>query len=350
MNNIDIFRLTLGLLQFGVAWYALRLGRLLKATAMGWVLFGALAIMALVSFVLAVQPLEVGAQWGIRVDIVYALLLLAGLTRFYPGLMLFLREEELKRKALDKWESQVKEQWVELVKTNEKLRETLNRYEGEIAERKQAQEQLQKSVQELLAAAREKEEKEKTLPPAMAGVDTEVIAPPSEPASELVSEPVAAPISAPAPEPVQANGLNNGLNNGANGELNDEHPVTVPVANGDVPHSNGDEPPANGDKPLTNGDEPHTNGDKPLPVVAGFDTAIIAHEPAQPNGGPEKNGELEENGEHLLTPSRNNGEELRPIALPPARNARKTATRKSSRPGRSSRSSQSSRRKRALAR
>jgi len=333
MNNIDIFRLTLGLLQFGVAWYALRLGRLLKATAMGWVLFGALAIMALVSFVLAVQPLEVGAQWGIRVDIVYALLLLAGLTRFYPGLVFFLREEELKRQALDKWESQVKDQWIELVKTNEKLRETLNRYEREIAERKQAQEQLQKSVQELLAAAREKEEKENALPPAMPGVDTEVIAPPPEPASELVSKPVSKPtpnpISAPAPEPVQANGLNNG----ANGDPNDEHPVTVPVANGD---------------------EPHTNGDKPLPVVAGFDTAIIAHEPApepvQPNGGPEKNGDAEENGEHLLTPSRSNGEELRPIALPPARHARNTrkpAARKTSRP---SRPNQSSRRKRALAR
>jgi len=257
---------------------------------------------------------------------------------------LFLREEELKRQALDKWESQVKEQWMELVKTNEKLRETLNRYEGEIAERKQAQEQLQKSLQELLAAAREMEEKKNALPPALPGVDTEVIAPPPEP----VSEPIPAPISALAPEPVQANGLNNG----ANGEPDSEHPVAVPLAKGVEPLTNGEEPHSNGEEPHTsvgeshtNGDEPHTNGDKPLPVVAGFDTAIIAHEPApesaQPNGGPEQNGELEENGQHLLNPSRSNAEELRPIALPPARSTRKAAARKSSRPGR---------KKRALAR
>jgi len=343
MNDIDIFRLTLGLLQCGVAWYALRLGRLLKATAMGWVLFGALAIMALVSFVLAVEPLEVGAQWGIRVDIVYALLLLAGLTRFYPGLMSFLREEELKRHALDKWESQVKEQWVEMVRTNEKLRATLTRYEGEIAERKQAQEQLQKSVQELLAAAREKEEKkENILPPALPGVDTEVIATPPEP----MSAPVPVPTPATTPELVQANGLNNGTN----GEPNGEHPATVPLANGDEPHASGDKPSANGVEPLTNRDEPLANGDKPLPVIAGFDTAIVAHQPApEPvpsNDAPQKNGDAE-NGEHLLIPSRSNGKELQPIALPPARNTRKSAARKSSRP---SRASQSNRRKRSLAR
>jgi len=289
MNDIDIFRLTSGLLQFGVAWYALRLGRLFKSALMGWLLFGALTIMALLSVVLAAAPIDTAAQWGIRVDIVYTLLLLAGLMRFYPGLTSFLRDEELKRQALDKWESQVKEQWVELIKTNEKLRETLNRYEAEIAERKQAQEQLQKSLQELLAASRQSEN---TLPPAMPGVDTEVIAPP--------------PV--PTPEPVGTNGANG------------EHPVTAPL----------------------------TNGDEPLPVVAGFDTAIItrepASEPAEKNGGPEKNGELETNGEHLLTPSRNNGEEMQPIALAPTRNARnprKTAVRKSSRP---------SRKKRALAR
>jgi len=286
MSNIDIFRLTSGLLQFGVAWYALRLGRLFKSTLTGWLLFGALAIMALLSLVLAVEPFDTAAQWGIRVDIIYTLLLLAGLARFYPGLMTFLREEELKRQALDKWESQVREQWLELIKSNEKLRETVNRNEAEIAERKQAQEQLQKTVQELLAASRQNE---RILPPAMPGVDTEVIAPPP----------------APTLEPVATNG--------ANGER------AVPA--------------------------PPTNGNQPLPVVAGFDTAIIPHEPApapvEKNGGPEKNGESEENGEHLLTPSRNNGEELQPIALTTTRTTRKTAARKSSRP---------SRKKRAVAR
>ena len=99
----------------------------------------------------------------------------------------------------------------------------------------------------------------------------------------------------PTPEPVQTNGANG------------EHPVTAPP----------------------------TNGEAPLPVVAGFDTAIITHEPApepaEQNGGPEKNGGSETNGEHLLTPSRNNGEELQPIALAPER---KITARKTNRPKR----------------
>ena len=129
MNDIDIIRLTSGLLQFGVAWYALRLGRLFRSTLMGWLLFGALSLLALLSLFLAVEPSDAGTQWGIKVDIIYSLLLLAGMMRFYPGLKNFLREEEAKREALDKWESQVKEQWMELIKANEKLRQTVNRLE-----------------------------------------------------------------------------------------------------------------------------------------------------------------------------------------------------------------------------
>lgn len=281
MNNIDIIRLTSGLLQLGVAFYALRLGRLFKSTLVGWLFFGALSLTALVSMFLAVKPLDASDQWGIKVDIFYVFLLLVGVVRFYPGLKTFLQEEAAKRQALDKWELQVKEQWMELIKTNEKLRQTVNQRESEIAERKQAQEQLEKNLQELQAASHQNEP---TLPPAMPGQDTEVIG------------------QQPAPTPELA-------------EKNGEHPLTAP----------------------------HTNGDAPLPVVAGFDTAIITHEPApQPaekNGGPEKNGngEPETNGEHLLTTPRHNGEELQPIALAPTRNTRnprKTAARKSSRPSR----------------
>jgi hypothetical protein len=291
MNNIDIIRLTSGLLQLGVAFYALRLGRLFKSTLLGWLFFGALSLAALASLFLAVKPLDAGDQWGIKVDIFYVFLLLVGVVRFYPGLKTFLQEEAAKRQALDKWELQVKEQWMELIKTNEKLRQTVNQRETEIAERKQAQEQLEKNLQELQAASRQNEQ---TLPPAMPGQDTEVI---------------------------------------------EQQPATTP----ELAEKNGG-PEKNGEHPLT---APHTNGDEPLPVVAGFDTAIITHEPApQPaekNGGPEKNGngEPETNGEHLLTTPRHNGEELQPIALAPTRNTRKTAARKSSRP---------SRKKRALAR
>ncbi len=285
MNNIDIIRLTTGLLQLGVAWYALRLGRLFKSTLIGWLLFGALSLVALMSLILAVEPIDAGAQWGIKVEVVFSLLLLVGAVRFYPGVKAFLQEEAAKRQALDKWELQVKEQWMELMKTNEKLRQTVNQRETEIAERKQAQEELQKSLQELLAASRQNE---KILPPAMPGLDTEVVE----------------QMPAPTPEPAEKNG---------------EQPPTAP----------------------------QRNGDELPPVVAGFDTAIIAQEPvrgpvpepALKNGEQEANGngESEKNGEHLLATPRHNGEELQPIALEPTRNTRnprKTAARKSSRPNR----------------
>jgi len=278
MNDIDIIRLTSGLLQFGVAWYALRLGRLFKSALMGWLLFGALSLLALLSLFLAVEPSDAGTQWGIKVDVIYSLLLLAGMTRFYPGLKNFLREEEAKRQALDKWESQVKEQWMELIKVNEKLRQAVNRLETEIAERKQAQEQGEKNLQALLAASRQNEQ---TLPPAATRVETELIG--RQPS--------------PTPEPAEKNG-----------------------------------------EPLLTA--PYKNGEESRPVVAGFDTEIIAPKPepaekngAQPLTAPHKNGEelrtgiveldteliapepepepAEKNGESLLTASRKTREETR---------------------------------------
>ena len=271
MNDIDIFRLTSGLLQLGVACYALRLGRLFKSTLLGSLLFGALSLVALMSLFLAVKPLDAGAQWGIKVDIIYIFLLLAGVARFYPGLKNFLQEEESKRHALDKWESQVKEQWVELIKANEKLRQTANRLEAEIAERKQAQEQAEKNLQELLAASRQNEKRSL---PVVNGLDTEVIE--RQPA--------------PTPEPAEKNG---------------EHPLTAT----------------------------HQNGDEPRPAVAGFDKAIITQEPVitqkpAPEPAPETAGK---NGVHPLTAPRQNGEEPAQIALVPER---KTTARKPSRPRR----------------
>jgi hypothetical protein len=234
MNDIDIFRLTSGLLQFGVACYALRLGRLFKSMLTAWMLFGALSVLALLNLFLAVAPFDTGAQWGIKVDIIYSLLLLAGAMRFCSGFGNFLREEEAKRHALEKWESQVKEQWVELIKASEKLRQTISRLETEVAERKQAQEQAEKNLQELLAAP---SQNENTFPQAVPGLDTEVIEQQPEPTSEVA-------------------------------EKNGDHALAAP----------------------------YTNGDESLPVVAGFDTAIITPEPAEKNGehlptGSRQNGE-----------------------------------------------------------
>ena len=293
MNDIDIFRLASGLLQFGVAWYALRLGRLFKSTLMGWLLFGGLSLLALLSLFLAVEPLEAGSQWGIKVDIVYCLLLFAGAMHFYSGLKSFLRDEEAKRQALDKWESQVKEQWMELIKVNEKLRQTVNRLETEITDRKQAQEQVEKNLQAVLAASRQNDQ---TLPPTATEVQTEVVerkpASASEPAEKNGEPPLAAPYKNGGESRPVAAGLDT--------EVIAPKPEPEPAEK-------------NGEPPLT---AAYKNGEELQPVIAGFDTEIIAPEP------------VETNGEHPLTVSRKDREESRQTVCVPDR---KIAARKPSR-------------------
>ena len=210
MNDIDVFRLISGVLQLGVAWYVLRLGRLFKSTFVGWLLFGALTIMALLNSAYAVVPLGAAAQWGIQVSLLYTMLLLVGLARFYSGLQTFLRQDATERRALDDWELQVKEQWVELNKANERLRETVSKREAEIAERKQGQEQLEKKMKELKAAARHLEatvrqleeevrQREQALTPPE---PVAPLTPPTPPPVEPIVPPTAQ--TAPAVEPVWA--------------------------------------------------------------------------------------------------------------------------------------------------
>jgi len=350
MNDIDILRLATGLLQFGVAWYALRLGRLFRSTLTGWLLFGALSLLALLSLFLAVEPLDAGAQWGIKVDIIYSVLLLAGGVSLSSSLKNFLREEEAKRQALDKWESQVKEQWVELIKANEKLRQTISQLETEVAERKKAQEEGGKNLQDLqeqLAAARQREA---ISPPVATGPQTEAV------------EQRPAPLPEPVPEPAEANG---------------EHPLTAPDKNGHellpavaeadtaiilqepvaepapkpttvlapepamvpapepapIPASEPAAVPASEPAPMLasesvekNGEyppgAPYKNGHESLPVVVGFDAEIISQKPV-----PEL---VEKNGEHPLTARRKNGNVSRHT---PLLSGRKVAARKSSRSG-----------------
>ena len=196
MNDMNIICLASGLLQFGMAWYALRLGRLVKSTVAGWLLFGALTLLALFGLFLAVGPLDAGIPGGITLEIIYclfSLLLLVGMVRSYSSLRNFLQAQGAERRALDEWESQVKERWVELNKTNAKLYQTINRLEKEIAERKQAQENLQVR----LAASFQKEQ---ALPHAATDGQTEVIErQPAQPTPEPAGQDRERPPSATPP-------------------------------------------------------------------------------------------------------------------------------------------------------
>ena len=298
MNNMDIIRLTSGLLQFGVAWYALRLGRLFKFTLLGWLLFGALSLLALLSLFLAVKPLGASTQWGINVDIIYSLislLLLAGMIRFHFGLKNFLRRERTQRREMEEWELQVKQQYAELTKTNERLHQKASQLEKEIAERKQAQEQAEKDLQALLTSSRQKEQ---AWLQAATGLQTKVVEPlpaqAPEPAEERDERPPAAP-----------------RNNGAETQPVVAEPGTKIIGQKPAP-----EPAEKRDeRPLA---APRNNGEETQPVVAGLGTKIIGQRPA-----PEP---AEINGENSLTALHNSREEPWQTIFEPGR---KIAGRKS---------------------
>jgi phage shock protein A len=72
MHFSDMVHLTAGLFQLVVAWYALRLGRVLGAPRTGWLMFGALSLLAVAYMLLALGPFFNGAAWPVKADSLYA--------------------------------------------------------------------------------------------------------------------------------------------------------------------------------------------------------------------------------------------------------------------------------------
>jgi len=251
MNHIDIILLVSGLLQLGVAWCVLRLVRLFRTTVKGWVLFGALALLALLNLFLAVEPVGAITPWGSNLGILGALvslLLFAGALRFYSSLKNFLQAEGAERLALDKWESQVKEQWVELIKANEKLRENVGQLESEMGDCKRAQSDGEEKLQALLAALREKEtalrekevalrEKEAALSLAKAKLEAEA----SAKAASLAATDSPKEIIENAPAPVaaesQAETIEKSASPAANSKTEVSKKPALPVSTGSPPET-----------------------------------------------------------------------------------------------------------------
>jgi hypothetical protein len=121
-------------LQFIVAGYALRLNRIFGTARVGWSLFWAFALLALIHMTQSVAPFNT----GIEIEVIYALvslLLLTGLAHIETLLkerLLVEQEEEFLRGRL---ESQVQEKTAHLTQAIEKL-------QSEIVERKRAGETL----------------------------------------------------------------------------------------------------------------------------------------------------------------------------------------------------------------
>jgi len=284
MNDIDIIRLTSGLLQFGVAWYALRLGRLFKHALLGWLLFGALSLLALLSLFLAVKPLGNGTSWGISVDIVYAstsLLLLVGMICYHFSLQKFLQEERAEQQALDKWELHVKAQYAELTKTNERLNLRIGHLEREIAERKHAQEQAENDLQALLTSTRHKEQAWLQTGPRVHTTATEA-------KPTLIPEPEAKPAERPQTTLCQNGEESWTVVAGPATEIGRLKPAAIPA------EKRGERPPT----------APQGNGEGAQPAIARAATEIVKPKPA-----PEP---AEKRAERPATVSQGNGEAAQP--------------------------------------
>lgn len=153
MNFTTLMGFTAGLMQFVVAGYALRLNRLFGVKRVGWSLFSAFLLLALLHVMQSFMERNAGAQLGIKIDVMNALismLLLIGMMHLETMLKERLRvavEEERMRGEL---ETEVKKKTAYLTRALEEL-------QSEIDVRKRAETEVQSTRWELNAVSRQAE-------------------------------------------------------------------------------------------------------------------------------------------------------------------------------------------------
>lgn len=153
MNFTTYMGLIAGLLQFVVAGYALRLNRVFGVKRVGWSLFCAFLLLALLHLMQSVLERGAGAEVGIKIDVMNVLismLLLIGMVHLEAMLKERLhvaREEERMRGEL---ESEIKKKTAYLTRALEEL-------QAEIDVRKRAETEAESTRWELDAVSRRAE-------------------------------------------------------------------------------------------------------------------------------------------------------------------------------------------------
>jgi PAS domain S-box-containing protein len=128
---IDIDQWTGPLVQLGVACYALRLNRLFGARRVGWSLFTAFGLLAVLHWLQATPSAGFIAGSTIKVGLAntfISLLLLLSLVHIESVTRERLRAEQAEAEIRANLESLVKEKTAELTRTNEELRESAEQY------------------------------------------------------------------------------------------------------------------------------------------------------------------------------------------------------------------------------
>lgn len=165
MNFSDVITWVAGLLQLSVACYALRLNRLFGMARVGWSLFSAFALLALLHLFQSTGSASASVEFGIKVGVIYALislLLLTGMVHLEALFKERLRVEREEQRMQRELESRVEARTADLTKANEKLqwevtqhKLTSARLEAEIAERQRIAAQMENAHKELLTVSRQ---------------------------------------------------------------------------------------------------------------------------------------------------------------------------------------------------
>jgi C4-dicarboxylate-specific signal transduction histidine kinase len=156
MNSMTIASAVSGLLEIAVAFYALRLNRLFGSKRAGWSLFTAFALLAFLNVARLAGPLMILNELGGQIiySIISALILM-GLAHLEVLLKQCVRAEAAERHAHLEMDARVKQQTADLIKANEELQAAAVTLKAEVAQRKQMQEQMAQTHQELLTVSRQ---------------------------------------------------------------------------------------------------------------------------------------------------------------------------------------------------
>lgn len=153
MNSMEVMGMVTGLLQFSVAGYALRLNRLFGTARVGWSLFLAFFMLALLHLFQSVMPGSPGAELGVEVEVMYvliSLLLLTSMIHLETVLKERARLERQEQRIRADLESEVKKKTAYLMRAIEEL-------QSEMDVRKQAEAEVETTHLKLSAVFRKAE-------------------------------------------------------------------------------------------------------------------------------------------------------------------------------------------------
>jgi hypothetical protein len=140
-----------GALQFAVAGYALRLNRIFGTARVGWSLFWAFALLALLHLFQSISSFNSGEPLGVEIEVMYSLislLLLTGMVHIETLLKERLRLERAEQRLRVELEAEVKKKTAYLSRALEEL-------QSEMDGRKRMEAEIERTQNELLAASRQ---------------------------------------------------------------------------------------------------------------------------------------------------------------------------------------------------